>query len=89
MKGNRVAILDGSHPLFAQNQSDDRVFVESKLGLQAIPGFQDIVSSAVNEVMALGNLTPGTVAAIDVGIICDTASVGLLGRTIHNKILAR
>lgn len=86
MNGNRVAILDGSHSLFAQKQSDDRA--DSKLGLQPIPGFRDIVSSSVAEVMASEIITSGTVAAIDVGVICDTASVGSLGRTIHNKVLA-
>lgn len=60
----------------------------SNLGLQAIPGFQDIVLDAVQDASInhpeLGNLQ---VASVNVGVVCDTGAVRFLARAIHEKVL--
>jgi mediator of RNA polymerase II transcription subunit 14 len=102
MKGQRVCILDGSHSLFRpssgpapgpsspQKQSASLSSVpepNGKLGLQSIPRFQEIVSDAVREVISSGRVGSGTIAPIDVGVVCDTSAVRAMGRAIHSRVL--
>ncbi|KZT24268.1 MED14-domain-containing protein [Neolentinus lepideus HHB14362 ss-1] len=56
--------------------------------LQAIPGFKEIVQTAVKEV-GLATKSRGRFAAVDVGIICDISLVRPIIRSVHEKVLQR
>lgn len=89
MKDRRVAILDASYSLFnpssltvpLSNAETDHVS-----GLKPIPRFKEIVAEVVRDAITAGKVQRGTVAVIDVGVICDTATVNDLGREIHTKV---
>jgi mediator of RNA polymerase II transcription subunit 14 len=57
------------------------------LGLQPIPGFDEIVLDAIREVTSTG--TVGGIAAVDVGAVCDASAVRAMGRAIHDRVRAR
>ncbi|TFK25544.1 MED14-domain-containing protein [Coprinopsis marcescibilis] len=59
-----------------------------RLGLQPIPGFSDIVKSAVKDAVAERRRIIG-LADITSGVVCPTSSVGLLIRKIHNGVVAK
>lgn len=60
---------------------------ENILGLQRIPGFDEIVLDAIRDASSTSSL--GRIAAIDVGVVCDTSAVRALGRAIHDRVKAR
>ncbi|KAG5652471.1 hypothetical protein H0H81_004879 [Sphagnurus paluster] len=86
MSDRRVAILDGSYSVFEPNSVSS---TESSdiLGLVPIPQFKEIVTEVVRVMISSGKIYQGTVAVVDVGVVCDTAIVRDLGRTIHAKAL--
>ncbi|KAG6857789.1 hypothetical protein H0H87_004205 [Tephrocybe sp. NHM501043] len=90
MTEQRVAILDASFSLFDPAGSKGAVEAGARelLGLKPIPQFKEIVTDAVQDMISLGKLQPGKIAVIDVGVICDTGTVGELGKTIHSKVVA-
>ncbi|KIY53083.1 MED14-domain-containing protein [Fistulina hepatica ATCC 64428] len=85
MIGKRVAILDGSVSLFHTPASGDAS--TSTLGLRPIPRFKDILLNVVQEAAASKLIEPGAVVPMDAGLVCNTASVRLLARQIHTKIV--
>lgn len=93
MTNQRVAILDGSHSLFDITPSGSsatglsRGSVDDSLGLQPIPRFQEIVTGVVQDVIASGDVVLGKIAVVDVGVVCDAASVRHIGKAIHAKVL--
>lgn len=90
MTGQRVAILDGSFSVFDQAGSKNpTASAEQMLGLKPIPQFKDIVTDAVRDTISSGSVQPGTVAMIDVGVICRTENVCELGKSIYQKLVSR
>lgn len=88
MSDQRIAILDASHSLFDVQISKGLEDVDL-LVLQPIPQFRDIVSEAVRTGLDAGNFKMGTVADIDVGVVCDATGVSLLTRLIHAQVLQK
>jgi mediator of RNA polymerase II transcription subunit 14 len=91
MSDQRVAILDASYSPFASNtpaMTAKPVLEElaEDMGLQPIPQFMDILTKAIQTVMSSGELQPGRIAIIDVGAVCDTLAVPVLGREVYSKI---
>ena len=87
MSDQRVAILDASHSLFdVQIKKELEV---DQLVLQPIPQFRHIISDAVRTGLDTGNLKMGTVADIDVGVVCDATGVSMLTRLIHAQVLQK
>ncbi|GLB37299.1 putative MED14-domain-containing protein [Lyophyllum shimeji] len=91
MSDRRIAIVDASYPLFdpaasvtPPAPSPDTGYM---LGLQLIPRFKDIVTEVVRDLVATGKIQPGKIAVVDIGVICDTATVSDLARTITAKVL--
>lgn len=90
MSDQRVAILDGSHSVFDSSISDSpsasaHETVDDGLGLKPIPRFEEIVKDAARTATS-GDVQPGKVAVIDVGIICDTSVVRDFAKTIHARV---
>ncbi|KAG6866650.1 hypothetical protein C0991_000760 [Blastosporella zonata] len=84
MTDQRVAILDASFSLFDPAVQDNT----GETGLKPIPRFKDIVTDAVRDITSSGKAQPGKFAVIDVGVICDIATVCELGKTIHLRVVA-
>jgi len=87
MNDQRVAILDASYSPFAFIR--EKTTVESSddnLGLQPIPKFAEIVTDAAKSAMLSGEYRPGSIAIIDVGVVCSTCAVQVVGRAIHSRI---
>lgn len=96
MTGQRIVILDASHSLFAadlssltSNTTTPAQPDTDALGLQPIPGFAEIIMDAIRDVAATGKAGLGTVAPVDVGVVCDAGAVRALGRVIHERVRAR
>jgi mediator of RNA polymerase II transcription subunit 14 len=90
MNDQNIAILDSSHSLFDVQTPGKTVTkdpVVDDLVLQPIPQMRDIVTDAVQNGLASGQLTMGKVAAIDIGVVCDASGVGPLTKAIHTRIL--
>lgn len=89
MSGQRVAILDASHSLFETRRQGGTApeTVENEVMLRPIPHFKEIVLDAVKQVMLAEHVQSHNIAAIDVGVVCDTSLVGALGRIIHTKVM--
>ncbi|KAF8995450.1 mediator complex subunit MED14-domain-containing protein [Cyathus striatus] len=83
MTKKRVAIVDGSHSIFTANASNSQ---GAGLGLQPIPNFVKIISDVTTNLISTGQVGTGAVAMIDVGVVCATGCVQVLGRAIHSKI---
>lgn len=84
MTSQRIAILDASHSLFDVGKKDPLI---DGLVLQPIPRLREIVSEAVREGLASGKLAVGKIAAVDVGVVCNGGSVGVLTSAIHAQVL--
>lgn len=94
MSDRRVAILDGSHSLFASSTpamtaASTNENPDTMLGLRPIPQFEQIVTSIVQGAISSGELQPGKVAIIGVGVICDTSAVKSLGQALHNAVAGK
>ncbi|KAF5386160.1 hypothetical protein D9615_002363 [Tricholomella constricta] len=90
MSGRRVAILDGSYSLFdpaASTTPSTSSDTDDTLGLRPIPQFTEIVTGVVRDMVSSERVQAGKIAVVDVGVICDTATVRDLGRAIHAKVL--
>ncbi|KAF8972893.1 mediator complex subunit MED14-domain-containing protein [Flammula alnicola] len=90
MSEQRVAILDASHSLFdvqMPGKAVTRTPAIDDLVLQPIPRMREIVTVAVQNGLASGQLAMGKVAAIDVGVITNASGVGPLTRAIHAQVL--
>jgi mediator of RNA polymerase II transcription subunit 14 len=90
MSGQRVAILDGSHSLFEismPSSSEKGDIMDEHVCWQPIPGLEGIIMDAVKEAVSISGVAAGNITVVGVGVICDTSIVGLLGRTIHTKVL--
>ncbi|THV06734.1 MED14-domain-containing protein [Dendrothele bispora CBS 962.96] len=99
MTEHRVAIYDASHSLYEVSPSVDPVkkeedmTVDSSLStaeagvfLQPIPDFQSIVEECVRHAVRSGTVPRGTIASVDIGVVCGTNSVRTLIRSIHTKV---
>ncbi|KAH9924917.1 MED14-domain-containing protein [Fomitopsis serialis] len=60
---------------------------DSHLLLQAIPDFRRIAMEVVKDAASRG--CTARVAPIDIGIICDSAAVKFVARTLHDRVLQR
>jgi mediator of RNA polymerase II transcription subunit 14 len=91
MTGQRVAILDGSLSLFLTDPpAPDTEAPRSPtdhLGLQPIPHFKDVVLNTVREIVSSGETRTSKIAVVDVGVVCDTGAVGILGSALHKQVL--
>ncbi|KAF7375946.1 Mediator of RNA polymerase II transcription subunit 14 [Mycena sanguinolenta] len=87
MTKQRVLILDGSHSLFSTGsvqQSEDN---SDQLGLLPIPRFSEIVSEVVKKMLVSGAASPGKIAPLSTGVICQTDIVRTLGRAIYKAVV--
>ena len=97
MTGARIVILDGSHTLFdepADSRAPRKPGVPSRStsltntgALQPIPDFRALVAEAIKDSVAQG--VKGQFAPIDIGIICDIAAVGVIGKQLYEKVFAK
>jgi len=86
----RIAIIDASHSLFDVHPPGKPILKDStdrELGLQPIPQFREIVATTVQEGYASGKLMTGKVAAIDVGVVCNSGGAEVLAKAIHTRVL--
>jgi mediator of RNA polymerase II transcription subunit 14 len=88
LTGSRVAIFDASESLFrsappSQQQQDTKSGhpVPLSVGFRPIPG----LGRAVYDAVAAGR-GRGTVAGIDIGIVCDAADVVMVGEALWGSI---
>ncbi|KAG6898139.1 hypothetical protein C0992_004855 [Termitomyces sp. T32_za158] len=89
MTGKRVAILDASFSVYEHGGSrNPAVSAEEILGLRPIPHIKDIVTDVVRDAMSSGSVQHGTVAMIDVGVVCLTGNVLELGKRIHQRLIS-
>ncbi|KAJ7755751.1 mediator complex subunit MED14-domain-containing protein [Mycena maculata] len=84
MTNQRVLILDGSHSLFSTapaQQSEDHEF-----GLEPIPRFSEVVLDVVKIMISSGAASPGKIAPLNTGVVCQTDIVRTLGRAIYTAV---
>ncbi|KAF8893946.1 mediator complex subunit MED14-domain-containing protein [Infundibulicybe gibba] len=86
MGDKRIIILDGSYSLFDFKASN--MDSPDELGLLPIPHFQDIITSTIQELDPPTRTSLGKIALVDVGLICESQAVGMLGRALYTKMLA-
>ena len=104
MTGKRIAILDASYSLFpgnvvspSQPESGSAADTHSssdleRIGLESIPDFRTLVLDAVR---ATRPRTPESglggrrIAAIDVGVVCESSTVGPVIRALHERVLKK
>ena len=60
---------------------------DDPLLLQALPDFQRIVGEVVKDAMSRG--CTAHIVSIDIGIVCDSAAVSYVARTLHERVLQR
>ena len=104
MAGARVAVLDASHTFCEDAVGGARGSGAKRWGstgasagagasagglaaLHPIPDFRALVAEAVKAASERG--VRGQFASIDVGVVCDVASVRAVGRILHEKVQAR
>ena len=86
LTGSRVALLDASQSVFRnapqpQQQDKDRSQLEAAVGFRPIPGMARAVADAV----AAGR-GRGSVAGVDVGVVCGAADVVVVGEALWRSI---
>ncbi|KAI0292502.1 mediator complex subunit MED14-domain-containing protein [Multifurca ochricompacta] len=97
LKGSRMALLDASQSLFrsappqqstpasgsqSQSQQQDGTQCAIAVGFLPIPGLDRAIADAV--VAGRGR---GTVAGIDIGVVCSTADVVIVGEALWEGIM--
>ena len=94
MANARVAVLDASHT-FCEDAGGPGVGVKrapapakrDPWALQPIPDFRALVADAVKA--AREQHVGGCFASIDVGVVCDVASVRTIGHLLHQRVQAK
>ncbi|KAI0316938.1 mediator complex subunit MED14-domain-containing protein [Amylostereum chailletii] len=85
LKGARVAVVDGSHSFQGGSPpTPDRA--QDALLLQPIPRFGAIVERAARAAAARARRR-GSVAAVDVGVVCDVGDAAVVGRELWAGIV--
>lgn len=80
-----MAIIDASHSL-SQDASSTNLPVDSKLGLQPIPGLSDITTNAAQDLLKSGQVRPRSIVSIGVGLICSASSAPCVIRAVHHLV---
>jgi mediator of RNA polymerase II transcription subunit 14 len=80
---NTVAIMDAASPPTRRGGPPSAL---DPGVLLPIPGIQEVVTQVLQE-LAAGRA--GRAASLGVGIVCQTAGAGRVGRALHDKILER
>jgi len=98
MTAQRVAIYDASHSVYDISsvanpvKKEDDMTVDTPnaetagVFLQPIPDFQSIVLQCVQQAIRSGIVPPGTIAPVNIGVVCGTNSVKALIRSIHTMV---
>lgn len=89
MKGQRVAILDGSCSLYPSPdsaKSPPESNTDSQDSLQHIPQFSSIITEVVKAALVAGDIRPGKIARVDKGVVCECSAVRRLARAIHTRV---
>ncbi len=96
MKDARVAILDASHSLFHTDGGDVRAASlpqgsrsssqSVSMFLQPLPEFRNLISEVVSEVKKDHG---SRISPIDIGVLCSSDAVPLVGRVLCAKVLQR
>ncbi|KAI0258685.1 MED14-domain-containing protein [Gloeopeniophorella convolvens] len=84
LTGSRVALLDASASLFrgtSSTQQRPEAQHAAAMGFRPIPGFARAIADAI----AAGR-GRGTVAGVDVGVVCAAQDVAVVGRTLWESI---
>ena len=94
MKDARVAILDASHSLFHVDSDDNKAASlpqssrpssqSDTMVLQPIPEFRSLISEVVSEVKKDHG---GRISPVDIGVICSSDTVPLVGRVLSSRVL--
>ncbi|KAI0344782.1 MED14-domain-containing protein [Trametopsis cervina] len=84
MSNAQVLVMDGSNSAF--NVGERATTSDNSLLLHPIPDFPNIVSEARKDI---GTSTAGRRSvSIDMGMVCHSSVVGIVGRALHERILA-
>jgi mediator of RNA polymerase II transcription subunit 14 len=86
LKEGRVSIVDASHEMFDHTTSTAKAFYDM-FGLEPIPDFSKIVVDVMLDLRDRTGL--GRIALVDVGVICPSSAVTVVGRAIHSRIVGR
>lgn len=89
MTNQRVAILDGSSSLYPSPNSvkpPSESNSNSMPGLQPIPQFREIVTEVVKTALAAGDVQPGKIARVDMGVVCECTAVRRLAKAMHARV---
>lgn len=90
-----MVILDASHSLFQPDDPHPRgslhyldprfsTSIQDTMSvLRPIPKFRTIVQDIVKET---GSSRRGKVFSVDIGVICDTSSVGVVGGALYDRV---
>ncbi|KAJ3975413.1 MED14-domain-containing protein [Lentinula raphanica] len=104
MTDDRVAILDASYsfypsltsatPLIKTEEKDasgDVIMADPNVDhtLKSIPDYSTIVLDCVRQALQSGDATPGTIAPVDVALICHKTSVKPLIRAVYTQVTAK
>ena len=89
MSNGRVVIVDASSTLYLPPNkkaapTSSPSLSDSKLMLQPIPNFQSLVVTASRDVASV--YRGSKVTPVDVGIVCESAAVRMVGRTLYEKV---
>ena len=85
MANSQVLITDASNSLYFAGEPKSTI--DSSLLLQPIPDFRSIVSEVRKGI--IGSEASRRVVSIDIGIICHTSAVGVVGRALHERVQKR
>jgi mediator of RNA polymerase II transcription subunit 14 len=90
MTGKQIAILDASYSLFGSSSRTSSSSSSSSsefLSLPPIPDFKTLVIDAIRCVRMKDE--HARVACIDVGVVCDSAVVGVMASALHERVLKK
>ncbi len=85
MANAQVLVMDGASSLYHAGES--KPSSESSLLLQPLPDFQSMVSEVRKDIG--GTEASRRVVAIDIGLICHSSAVSVVGRALHEKVQKR
>ncbi|KAF9070889.1 mediator complex subunit MED14-domain-containing protein [Rhodocollybia butyracea] len=104
MTDDRVGIFDASHSFHLPSSSAPRIKQEKDVSrdvlmsepagldlstLSPIPDFSAVVLDCVRQALASGYAAPGSIAPVDVGVICDKRSIKPLIRAVYTQVAAK
>lgn len=88
MSNGRVVIVDASNTLYPlpnkKQASTSSLLPDSKMTLRPIPNFKSLVIATYRDIPP--TYKGSKVTPVDVGIVCESAAVRMVGRTLYEKV---